>query len=426
MRLDPKSDSTDNFPASPANSVGGLHKDERIIVMAPIGQDATAMAALLEAEGFTSQICDGMEECCYHVAAGIGVLLLTEEALEFEKTSYLLDALKVQPAWSEIPLIILTTGGESRLSRLLDVAAVAAGTVILLERPVTRRTLLRAVEVALQSRRRQYQARDLLSELQFVNQTLEERVVARTAEAVERAESLRLLSMELSAAEERERRRIAHILHDDLQQLLVAARMQFALLCRSMAVTQTDPIVEQIAEVLDRSFNLTRSLSVELAPPVLDDEGLAAALEWLIEQTKKYHSAEITLEAEVAAAPANADLRVFLFRSVRELLLNSVKHAPDSPVQIQLTRVGRNKIKVIVADEGPGFEADRLNSKQNRPAGLGLSTISQRISTFGGEVHIDTAPGRGTRVTLTVPCDLTQKASAPLRRSGKRASSKTG
>ena len=104
-------------------------------------------------------------------------------------------------------------------------AAAAAGTVTLLERPISTRTLMRSVQVALRSRRRQYQVRDLVTQLANLNETLEQRVAKRTAEAVEQAQKLRLLSAELSLAEEAERRRIAQMLHEDLQQMLMAARM---------------------------------------------------------------------------------------------------------------------------------------------------------------------------------------------------------
>src|SRR5213079_1809041 len=104
-------------------------------------------------------------------------------------------------------LIILTSGGESRRAGLLNLAANAAGTVTLLERPISTLTLMRSVQVALRSRRRQYQMRDLVTQLAHLNQTLEQRVAKRTAQAIERAQKLRLLSAELSLAEEAERRR---------------------------------------------------------------------------------------------------------------------------------------------------------------------------------------------------------------------------
>jgi len=146
-------------------SISRMHKNERVIIIAPVGQDAAAMATLLDTQGFETQICNGLAEYSRQIADSAGALLLTEEALELAQGSLLLDVLKAQPPWSELPLIILTSGGESRRAGLLDLAAAAAGSVTLLERPVSTVTLMRSVQVALRSRRRQYQVRDLVTQL---------------------------------------------------------------------------------------------------------------------------------------------------------------------------------------------------------------------------------------------------------------------
>jgi signal transduction histidine kinase len=377
-------------------------RDECVLIMAPLGKDATAMAALLYAGGFDVRICAGADECSRQIAAGRGALLLTEEALESPLLSNLLEVLKAQPPWSELPLVILTSGGESRRARLLDLAAAAAGTVTLLERPISTRTLVRSMQVALRSRRRQYQTRDLVIQLKNLNETLEQRVAKRTAEAVEQAQKLRLLSAQLSLAEEAERRRIAEMLHDDLQQLLVAARMQLGALCRPQDAAQREPIAREIAELLERSFQLTRSLSVELAPPVLYEHGLAAELEWFAAETRKNYNIEVTVEADCSANPKAADVRIFLFRAVRELLLNSAKHAGGSAVHITMQPRRPDKVRIIVADDGPGFDPDSLDKRTGSQT-VGLLNIRERVSSFGGEFHINSGPKRGTRITLSLP-----------------------
>ncbi len=379
------------------------NKDERVIIIAPVGQDAEAMAALLDAQGFETQICNGSDEYSRQITDRAGALLFTEEALESPQGSLLLDALKAQPPWSELPLIILTSGGESRRAGLLNLATAAAGTVTLLERPISALTLIRSVQVALRSRRRQYQVRDLVTQLANLNETLEQRVAKRTAEAVEQAQKLRLLSAQLSLAQEAERRRIGEMLHEDLQQLLVAARMQLAALCRTQDAAQREPIAREIADVLERSFQLTRSLSVELAPPVLYEHGLAAALEWLAAETRKNYNIEVTVEADCSANPKAADVRIFLFRAVRELLLNSVKHAGGSAVHITMQHRRPGKVRIIVADDGPGFDPNSLDDKRTGSQTVGLLNIRERVSSFGGEFRINSGPKRGTRITLSLP-----------------------
>jgi signal transduction histidine kinase len=388
-----------------------MHKNERVIIIAPVGQDAAAMATLLDAQGFETQICNELAEYSGQMTDSAGALLLTEEALESTQGSLLLDLFKEQPPWSELPLIILTSGDESRRAGLLNLAAAAAGSVTLLERPISTLTLMRSVQVALRSRRRQYQVRDLVSQLANLNQTLEQRVAKRTAEAVEQAQKLRLLSAELSLAEEAERRRIAEMLHEDLQQLLVAARMQLAALCRTQDAAQREPIAREIADVLERSFQLTRSLSVELAPPVLYEHGLAAAFEWLAAETRKKYNVEVTVEADSSANPKAADVRIFLFRAVRELLLNSVKHAIGSTVHITMQHLGPDKVRIIVADDGPGFDPTLLNDKRTGSQTFGLLNIRDRVRSFGGNLQINSGPMRGTRITLWLP----RGSAAPVR-----------
>src|SRR6266550_3649774 len=378
-------------------------ENERVIVIAPVGQDAVVMAASLNAQGFETQICDGLHGYSREMIDSAGALLLTEEALESAQGSLLLGVLKAQPPWSELPLIILTSGGESRRAGLLNLAAAAAGSVTLLERPIGTLTLIRSVQVAIRSRRRQYQVRDLVSQLANLNQTLEHRVAKRTAKAVEQAQQLRLLSAELSLAEEAERRRIAEMLHEDLQQLLVAARMQLAALCRTQDAVQREPIAREIADVLERSFELTRSLSVELAPPVLYEHGLAAALEWLAAETRKNYKVKVTVEADSSANPEAADVRIFLFRAVRELLLNSMKHAVGSAVHVTMRHRRPDKVRIIVADDGPGFDPNSLDDKRTGSQTVGLLNIRERVSSFGGEFHINSGPNRGTRITLSLP-----------------------
>ena len=273
-------------------------------------------------------------------------------------------------------------------------AAAAAGSVTLLERPISTLTLTRSVQVALRSRRRQYQVRDLVAQLANLNQTLERRVAERTAEAVEQAQKLRLLSAELSLAEEAERRRIAEMLHEDLQQLLVAARMQLAALCRTQDAAQRGAIAREIAEVLERSFKLTRSLSVELAPPVLYEHGLAAALEWLAAETRKNYNVDVIIEVDSLANPKAADVRIFLFRAVRELLLNSLKHAGGSAMHITMQHRRPDKVRIIVADDGPGFDPNSLDNKRTDSPTVGLLSIRERVSSFGGEFHINSGPKR--------------------------------
>ena len=148
--------------------------EARVLILAPIGQDAAAMARLLQANGLAATVCGSTADLCGHLRAGAGALLMTEEALELPEIAQLFNALNEQPPWAELPVILLTRGGETHLARLLNVAAEAAGSLTLLERPIGEATLLRSVEVALRSRRRQYQVRDLLEAQRIAHRELRE------------------------------------------------------------------------------------------------------------------------------------------------------------------------------------------------------------------------------------------------------------
>jgi PAS domain S-box-containing protein len=169
-------------------------QDERVLIVAPVGQDAPATAALLRERGWFAEILDQWSDATDHVIRNAGALLLTEEALEMPESHELLERLRTQPAWSELPVIILTRGGESRVEKLLDSAATAAGSITLLERPIRTTTLVRSVEVALRSRQRQYQVRDLLEQQQQAQERIrgsEERYrafIANSSEGIWRME----------------------------------------------------------------------------------------------------------------------------------------------------------------------------------------------------------------------------------------------
>ncbi len=275
--------------------------------------------------------------------------------------------------------------------------------VISLQRPLPVATLISVMQAALAARRRQYQVRDLLAELAALNANLEKQVEERTAIAIQRAEQLRGVSGELLLAEEREQRRFAELLHDDLQQLLMAASFNVQVLLMAKDAAKKDEYARDIAELLDRSGKATRSLTVELSAPVLYERGLAGALGWLAVEVSKQHGVEITVHANAADDPSAADLRVFFFRAVRELLLNAVKYGHGSAVAVTMSRDDGNTLRVVVADEGPGFDPVALATSDFGRGGFGLANIRHRAALLGGELRIDSAPGQGTRMTLLAP-----------------------
>ncbi|HEV2883715.1 MAG TPA: histidine kinase dimerization/phospho-acceptor domain-containing protein, partial [Pyrinomonadaceae bacterium] len=177
MKSANKPDSTGTAPAKLSEYANrgegaGCASDERVMVIAPIGADASAIATLLNEHGFYSCVCQEPEEVIDEIA-NAGALVMTEEALAFPSVSILLVALENQPPWSELPVVILTSRGSQQID-LLNTTVKAAGSVTLLERPIGIDTLIRTIQVALGSRRRQYQVRDLMAEQERNRKRLEE------------------------------------------------------------------------------------------------------------------------------------------------------------------------------------------------------------------------------------------------------------
>jgi two-component system CheB/CheR fusion protein len=234
-------------------------------------------------------------------------------------------------------------------------------------------------------------------------QNLRELTASLEARVAERTEQVRALVTQLTMSEQEERRRISQILHDDLQQRLYGIQFQLAELL--YALSREDRVdARQTMTDMEASLNdlihITRSLSVDLSPPILHDEGLTEATSWLAHQMENQYGLAVTIEAEEELPSPDEDLRVLLFQTVRELLFNVVKHAGVTTATVALSHK-QGQICVAVRDEGHGFDASAgMQSKQNSQ---GLLRIRQRLQLVGGQVEIESAPGQGTRVTLCSP-----------------------
>jgi PAS domain S-box-containing protein len=238
--------------------------------------------------------------------------------------------------------------------------------------------------------------------LHRLNDTLEQRVAERTAEAEQRATQLRAMAIEQSETKRRERRQLARLLHDHVQQLLAAAKWKAAELKTRRGPKAHAPAAE-IETLLDQAIAAVRSLTIELFPPILYSGGLADALAWLAEQFREKHGLEVHAVAAAEAEPASEDLRFLLFEAVRELLFNVTKHAGAKSATVTLTRQGA-ELTVTVEDHGVGCDPTRLTAKG---AGFGLFSIQERLDFIGGHCDIDSKPGRGTKVCLRAPLAAT-------------------
>jgi PAS domain S-box-containing protein len=232
------------------------------------------------------------------------------------------------------------------------------------------------------------------AELTDLNETLEQQVTERTALAERRAKALQEMTGELIEAEERERQRISAVLHDDLQQLLAAARLQ--LQAGPKSPTQS-PSLTNVEQILDQAIDTSRRLSHELNPPVLRSSSLHNALAWLARQMEDRFGLHVEVEVNGAETVSGETLRIFLFRAVQELLFNTVKHADVSRASLVIAYL-ENAITIAVSDQGKGFDPANIENP-----GLGLMSLHERVASIGGRLSIQSSPGHGSRFELTVP-----------------------
>lgn len=248
--------------------------------------------------------------------------------------------------------------------------------------------------------------------LREMNETLEQRVAERTLVAEQRASQLRALASELALTEQRERRHLAQVLHDHLQQILVAAKLKVGLLKKRIEGDEERSRLLRVDELLDESIGVSRSLTVELSPPVLYDAGFSAALEWLARHMHEKHGFLVQVRAETDVEPATEDVRIFLFDAVRELLFNVVKHGGTSEASVHLSAADEADLQIIVEDNGIGM-APKDDEADMEESGFGLFSIRERLELLGGRLEIDSSVNQGTRIILSVPATLAKKRSRP-------------
>ena len=230
----------------------------------------------------------------------------------------------------------------------------------------------------------------------------------------ENQERLSALTAWLSLAEERERRRIAGELHDQIGQTLAFAKIKLDVLHHSLAAA---PFPEgggpgdlsgpagalgEIRKAIEACIQEVRTLTFQISPPLLYELGFEAAIDWLCEWAFDYHGLEVQFHDDGQTQQLGEEVRGTLFQAVRELLVNIAKHGQTKQAEISLKK-NDSTLVLKVADQGAGFDLTTVAVKREHKSGFGLFNIRQRIGYLGGEVRVESRPGRGTSVTLIVP-----------------------
>jgi signal transduction histidine kinase/CheY-like chemotaxis protein len=239
------------------------------------------------------------------------------------------------------------------------------------------------------------------AETRFLD-TAERLVNTRTQELLHTQARLRTMAQTLTLTEQRERKRMASELHDYLAQLLVLGKMKLSNVHAQIQNIggAAAALFQEIDQTFSKALDYTRTLMAELSPPVLHELGLPTALQWLADQMKKDR---LTVEVQLGTShlPLPEHQAILLFHSVRELLLNVAKHARTNQAILTLD-VTDHLLKIAVQDRGKGFNTDSLEPTQPGHH-FGLFSVKERMEELGGWLRVESAPERGTTVTLGLP-----------------------
>ena len=215
-------------------------------------------------------------------------------------------------------------------------------------------------------------------------------------------EQLRALAAQLSLTEERERRTIAADLHDHIGQTLATAKIKLGALAGAKTPESWQRGAEEINGLIDDAIRYTRSLTFELSSPILYELGLEPALQALAERTQEKHGLSVEVAGDGGSQPMDEEVKIVLFKAVRELLMNVVKHARARRARIVLRRVAAG-VEIVVEDDGVGFAALAAATASVESGGFGLFSIREGLRHCGGEFAIRRIGDRGTRATLKAP-----------------------
>lgn len=380
---------------------------ERILVLALTARDASLSQAVLKSVGITSSAVLSAGELCEELAAGAGAILLPEEAVEMDDAGLLFRYLAKQPAWSDVPILVMTKGGADSTNALK--ALEHLGNAILLERPVRINTLVSTARVALRARSRQYEIQRLLLE----NEESEAELKRSGHKLKEEAERLSRSNLELE--------QFAYVCSHDLQEPLRKMANFSQLLTRKFGENLGEDgrrHLESISEGAIRMGNLISDLLTFSRLSREDDEQAPVDLSSILsrvlvdlELTVAEKKAVITFVPLPVVVGNESQLHhVFL-----NLLSNALKFQAEDPPKIHVGAVTENGLAhVVVSDNGIGFDPaysrqvfeifKRLHPKSHfQGTGVGLAICKKVIEQNGGQIWAESALGAGSTFHFTLP-----------------------
>jgi signal transduction histidine kinase len=216
-------------------------------------------------------------------------------------------------------------------------------------------------------------------------------------------EQLRALAERLQSVREEDRKQVARELHDQIGQILTAIKMDMTWICRHLPESEGKALVrlKESIQLINDGVKAVRTICSGLRPGVLDDLGLAAAIEWQVSDFASRNGIQYEVSVPPVDSHLDGDRAIAIFRIFQECLTNVARHAQAKSVRASLVQEDES-ILLVVEDDGIGFCESELS---NTLGSLGILGMKERAQFCGGDVQIKSSPGNGTTVTVRVPVD---------------------
>jgi PAS domain S-box-containing protein len=216
---------------------------------------------------------------------------------------------------------------------------------------------------------------------------------------------LRQLSKQLITVQEAERLRISRELHDEMGQALTMLRINIASIKESLLPGYAKGVKDRLADadaLTEKLLGQIHELTLELRPHMLDDLGLVPTVRWYTERLSRRLNIEILFTQKNWKERPDSEISTALFRIIQEALTNAAKHARAKKIRILLAQK-QKFIEVLIKDDGRGFDQRKIEKRPPRARGIGLFSMKERAALLNGECTIESHPGKGTRIYVSIP-----------------------
>ena len=215
-------------------------------------------------------------------------------------------------------------------------------------------------------------------------------------------DGLRNLTRRLESVKEEERQSISRELHDELGQLLTAAKLNLQMAKKNSAESEVISRLDDAVVMIDHMIQQVRDISLNLRPPLLDEAGLAAALEVYLDQMEDRSGTTIRLSVASDVSGNPPEVRIIAFRVVQEAVNNALKHAGANQIEVTLW-VENGSLWIRISDDGRGFNQDEIDQRVRRGEHLGLLGMGERLDAVGGTIKVESSPGKGSKIEVSIP-----------------------